>query len=223
VLKQDLGREAQAIATPEQIASVPWHKRLANAPPDSYPLLRVRSTAMHKLIHPVRSLLLLLGLTGVAESTHAAQICRSESEIPSSTPTSEFTDHGDGTVTHHATGLMWTKCPLGQSGSGCATGSANTYTWEAALEEAAGSSFAGYTDWRLPNIKELGSIVEKRCYLPAINEAVFPAMTTTYRFWSSSPNADYSGYAWLFLFNYGYSYYNSRYFNHSVRLVRSGQ
>jgi hypothetical protein len=179
---------------------------------------------MHKLIHPVRSLLLLLGVTGVVGSTHAAQYCRSESEIPSSTPTSEFTDHGDGTVTHDATGLMWMKCPLGQSGSGCTTGSANTYTWEAALEEAAGSSFADYTDWRLPNIKELRSIVEKRCYSPAINEAVFPA-TPTSDFWSSSPGANFSGNAWYVNFydGHSYDYFVNRGSNQGVRLVRSGQ
>jgi hypothetical protein len=178
---------------------------------------------MHKLIHPVLALLLLFGLTGVAPSTHAAQSCRSESEIPSSTPASEFTDHGDGTVTHQATGLMWMKCPLGQSGSDCATGSANTYSWEAALEGAAGSGFAGYTDWRLPNINELRSIVEERCYGPGINETVFPATPSTY-FWSSSPDAYDSDYAWYVDFYDGNSFGSYRgNSSRGVRLVRSGQ
>jgi hypothetical protein len=178
---------------------------------------------MPKLIHSALSLLLLPGLTGPVASAHAAQTCRSESEIPSSTPTIAFTDHGDGTLTHQATGLMWMQCPLGQSGSDCATGSTTGYTWEGALEAAAASGFAGYTDWRVPDINELRSIVEERCYNPSINEAVFPA-TPASSFWSSSPVAFHSGNAWEVNFydgsyHSGYSRDDSGRF---VRLVHSG-
>jgi hypothetical protein len=156
-------------------------------------------------------------------SAAQGQTCRTEAEIPSSTPTADFVDHGDGTVTHKKTGLMWMKCPLGQSGPDCATGSADTYTWEQALETADGHSFAGYSDWRLPNVKELRSIVEQRCYGPAINLSVFPATPGSY-FWSSSPNASNSGYAWHVYFDYGYDDYSySRGHALLVRLVRSGQ
>ncbi len=143
---------------------------------------------MPRLIHSLLPIPLLLTITGHVPISQAAQDCRNESEIPSSTPTGAFTDHGDGTVTHHATGLMWMKCPLGQSGSDCGTGEADTYTWDNALEAAAASVFAGHTDWRLPNVKELNSIVEYRCQGPAINEEVFPG-TGTSDFWSSSPHA----------------------------------
>jgi hypothetical protein len=177
---------------------------------------------MPKLIHPALPLLLLLALAGVVAGAHAAQTCHSESEIPSSTPTIEFTAHGDGTVTHHATGLMWMKCPLGQSGSDCATGSGTIYTWDAAFEAAAASDFAGYTDWRLPDFKELRSIVEERCYGPAINETVFPA-TPSWYFWSFSPFARYPYYAWGVQFTYGTSYGGGRSASARVRLVRSGQ
>ena len=179
---------------------------------------------MPKLNHPALPSLLLLALTGVVAGAHAAQTCRSESEIPSSTPTIAFTDHGDGTVTHHATGLMWMKCPLGQSESDCATdtGSAMTYTWDAALEAAAASSFAGYDDWRLPDFKELRSIVEERCARPAINETVFPA-TPLWYFWSSSPDAYVSYRTWGVHFNNGNSYGGGRSASARVRLVRSGE
>jgi hypothetical protein len=179
---------------------------------------------VQKLIRPTLPLLLLLGLISLAESAYSVQTCRTESEIPSSTPSGDFTIHGDGTVTHHATGLMWMQCSLGQSGSDCATGSADSYVWYDALLEASASSFAGYTDWRLPNINELRSIVEKRCVDPAINETVFPAPASFY--WSSSPLADYSNSAWgvtFGYFGYGHSAHSYRYSSWYVRLVRSGQ
>jgi len=91
-----------------------------------------------------------------------------------------------------------------------------------AYETAGDYDFAGYDDWRVPNIKELSSIVEERCFGPAINLQVFPAMPGG-SFWSSSPGADYSDDAWHVNFDYGgtNSYY--RYYSQRLRLVRSGQ
>ena len=61
----------------------------------------------------------------------------------------EFDDNGDGTVTDTATGLMWQ-----QDDSGVAM------DWEDALSYAENFELAGYDDWRLPNVKELQSIVD---------------------------------------------------------------
>ena len=74
-----------------------------------------------------------------------------------------FTEHGDGTVSDTLTGLMWDKCSSGQSGSACASGSASAHTWEQAQGVAAstrGTAYKGYNDWRLPNAKELQSLVD---------------------------------------------------------------
>ena len=60
-----------------------------------------------------------------------------------------FTDGGDGTVTDNATGLMWQQAD-----------SATGLTWQAALAYAEGLQLAGYRDWRLPNAKELQSILD---------------------------------------------------------------
>ncbi len=60
-----------------------------------------------------------------------------------------FKDNGDGTVTDHATGLMWMKQDSGREMS-----------WKDALAYAEQSTYANYDDWRLPNIKELQSIVD---------------------------------------------------------------
>jgi hypothetical protein len=64
----------------------------------------------------------------------------------------DFVDNGDGTITDRATGLMWAQ---DDSGAGM--------TWEEALawvEEQNAEGTLGYDDWRLPNAKELQSIVD---------------------------------------------------------------
>ncbi len=108
--------------------------------------------------------------------------------IPASSPSSRFADNTDGTVTDMRTGLMWMRCSLGQtwSGSSC-TGTAAQYVWADALALAQSSTFAGHGDWRVHNVKELMSIVERQCAYPAINSEIFPA-TTNWYYWTSSPN-----------------------------------
>lgn len=60
-----------------------------------------------------------------------------------------FRDNGDGTVTDHATGLIWTQQDSGRG-----------MTWEQALAYAESLTRGDFSDWRLPNAKELQSIVE---------------------------------------------------------------
>lgn len=150
-----------------------------------------------------------------------AQTCRTT--IAPSIPSKDFTLHGDGTVTHNPTGLMWMVCSLGATwdGSNC-SGAAEKYTWSDALKQAVSSQFGGYTDWRVPNKNELSSIVERSCYGPAINSRIFPA-TPDSHFWSSSPYAGYSNGAWLVSFDYGNLGGNGRNNSAAVRLVRGGQ
>ncbi len=151
------------------------------------------------------------------------------SNIPPSTPDSQLIDNGDGTVTDNKTGLMWKKCVEGLSGTDCATGSSSSFTWQQALQQPGivnssnmGSGFADYTDWRLPDIRELRSIVEEQCSNPAINATRFPNTPSLY-VWSGSPYADYSDFAWYVYFNAGDSYAVSRFNDYAVRLVRGGQ
>lgn len=143
--------------------------------------------------------------------------------ITATTPSADFSDNGDGTVTHHTTGLIWQRCSLGQSwdGTDC-TGSATTFTWQQALAAAAQHSLGGFSDWRLPNKNELASIIEYRCHLPAINNQQFPN-TPSYLYWSSSPLASNSDYAWYVVFYNGDVYRSPKGSDYHVRLVRSGQ
>jgi hypothetical protein len=111
--------------------------------------------------------------------------------IPNQTPDSRYQLHNNGTVTDKWTGLMWQRCSLGQiwdgSSSTC-TGSVTRLNWQEALQQADSHSLAGYSDWRLPNRKELRSIVAYDRHRPAINTTVFPN-TPSFTWWSSSPYA----------------------------------
>ena len=61
----------------------------------------------------------------------------------------DFVDNGDGTITDNATGLMWMQDDNNEG-----------LLWKEALNYAEDYEFAGYTDWRLPDVKELQSIVD---------------------------------------------------------------
>ncbi len=76
----------------------------------------------------------------------------------------DFIDNGDNTITDSATGLMWSKFDSGNevftSLLANSTKSDGSVNWEEALNFAENLSFAGYDDWRLPNAKELHSILD---------------------------------------------------------------
>lgn len=145
--------------------------------------------------------------------------------------TGQFTDNNDGTVTDNETGLMWKKCTEGQSGQDpltCMYGSLNQFNWQEALQRAenvnagtAGTNL-NYTDWRVPNIKELASIAEEQCDSPAINDSVFPD-TPSSGFWSASPYAANADSSWYVYFLDGSGSGNYKHSSYYVRLVRGGQ
>lgn len=159
----------------------------------------------------------VLGLSLLLGAAQAEQTCRDD--ILATAPDSRYQDNGDGTVTDLTTGLIWKQCAEGLSGADCGDGSAVTVTWQAALELAKASD-----PWRLPNNKELASLVERRCVDPAINTRLFPN-TTASEFWSVSPIADFSYGAWYVEFYFGslYDDYGNKSNVYYVRLVRSGQ
>ncbi len=103
---------------------------------------------------------------------------------------------GVAAIADEATGLMWMSCPLGYAHDDGGTAfdtvddrcivSADTgFDWQSALAAASGS-YAGYSDWRLPNVKELNSIRLSRGQSRSIAEDKFPD-TPPGRFWSSTP------------------------------------
>ena len=141
----------------------------------------------------------LLGSVPLALTPALAQASDCENNnLQPTTPSSDFEILGDGaTVLHKPTNLVWSRCNLGQTwnGSTC-NGDADETTWQEALEEVAtlnaSGALAGQDDWRVPNIKELGSIVERCKRSPAINEEIFPENPGN-NTWSSTPHPLTSG------------------------------
>ncbi|NEX15062.1 MAG: hypothetical protein C1943_00120 [Halochromatium sp.] len=118
----------------------------------------------------------------------ADQSCRTD-ELPLSLPTARFVSNDDATLTDTATDLMWQRCAWGQewTGSGC-KGQASLMTWPEALQLADATNADGtlfYNDWRLPNIRDLATIVERQCQDPRTNLELFPD-TPAHFFWTST-------------------------------------
>lgn len=121
-----------------------------------------------------------------------AQVCNQNALI--TTPTHRFIDNSDGVIIDTKNHLMWQKCVDGRTGVNCETGVTQTYSWQAALQRAESlnntTGFAGFVDWRLPNAKELLSIIERSCMDPALNLQVFPTSSNAFGLWSSTPYID---------------------------------
>lgn len=117
-------------------------------------------------------------------------------------PNPRFTDNGDGTVTDNLTQLIWLKDAY-CSGTG---------TWTQALTdcnalahgscELSDDSSAG--DWRLPNVKELQSMIDYSQLNPALPSGhPFTNVQSDY-YWSSNTYAGYTDSAWVMYMYYGY-------------------
>jgi len=103
-------------------------------------------------------------------------------------PEPRFTDHEDGTVTDNLTGLMWTKDAQQISG---------TKTWSDALTACNNLDFASYTDWRLPNVRELKSLIDYGRYIPALPSEHYFTNVQSEIYWSSTTYASFTSGAWI--------------------------
>jgi hypothetical protein len=91
--------------------------------------------------------------------------------------------------------------------------------WESALAYCEDRDLGGHVDWRLPDVKELRSIVDNTRYNPAIDTTVFPGTNSTL-YWSSSTNAYYTYNAWYVYFTSGRVLSPSKTYTNYVRCVR---
>ncbi|MCA6065382.1 Lcl C-terminal domain-containing protein [Thalassolituus marinus] len=115
------------------------------------------------------------------------QVCNSSMEV--SGESGRFVNLNDGFVLDVVTMLRWDFCTYGQTyENGNCSGSPMEYaTWQDALGASASASGR-----RLPNIKELATLVERSCIEPAINQDVFPD-TPLYVYWSNTPASSGEG------------------------------
>lgn len=158
-------------------------------------------------------------------SDDASAQCQQGNENSWVTPTAplnQFIVRDDGTVMHNPSRLVWQRCALGQSwnGSGC-DGVPLMLTWSEALQAAQDHVQADREDWRLPNRNELDSIIESRCFLPALDESVFPDAPAG-GYWTSSPVSDGFDESWITDFDDGLTEPAATGALFSVRLVRKG-
>ncbi|MGF1736165.1 DUF1566 domain-containing protein [Photobacterium satsumensis] len=86
-----------------------------------------------------------------------------------------YVDNKDGTVSELVTGRMWQQ-----------EIDFNRRDWESSLQYCSNLELAGYSDWRLPNIKEAVSIVNYNKTSPSIDEEFFPNTPVKYFFWTST-------------------------------------
>lgn len=119
-----------------------------------------------------------------------------------------FTDVGDGTVKDNLTGLVWLR------NANCFGAS----TWFESLSQsnALASGACGLTDgsvpgtWRLPNIKELQSLLDYGQSAPALPPGHPFAAVETYAYWTSTTVKNYPDVAWFVRLFSGYVLYDDK-------------
>ena len=121
----------------------------------------------------------------------------------------------NGVVTDSKTTLEWQD---DYSDNG---GDIKSATWRDAIDYCEALILNGKDDWRLPNKKELLSIVDYSTYSPAIS-SIFVKTNSNY-YWSSTTNASDTGDAWGVYFYDGNTDNANKSSNGTVRCVRAGQ
>jgi hypothetical protein len=121
------------------------------------------------------------------------------------------------------THLIWRRCPEGLvwETDHC-QGAATYWMWHEALALAVQATKSTGKLWRVPNVKELYSIIDLTQPEMAINLQVFPA-TPNGQFWSSSHYVQDTFFAWVVHFWYGSAYFSYLEDLSAVRLVRDAE
>jgi len=114
-------------------------------------------------------------------------------------------------VTDNITGLMW------QDNAEVTT---TKKEWDLATSYCQSLSLSSYTDWRLPTIKELQTIISLSKSFPSIDNTFKKIASTTNIYWSSSEATKLTNEAWSVRFNYGYTMHLNKDERHYVRCVR---
>jgi hypothetical protein len=143
------------------------------------------------------------------------QLCHAEEPVrfsfsPSSTEQPRYARSG-ATIQDASTGLTWSVDDIGER-----------HTWAEAKKTVTALSLGGFTDWRLPTIKELLTLVDYDRSSPSI-DPIFSTCKADW-YWSSTPyHSSPGGYAWSVYFSSGGSSNDSQSREGLVRAVRSRQ
>ena len=122
----------------------------------------------------------------------------------------EYADLRNGLIFHNDTRLMWQKDNDNIKGS-----------WEQAIIYCEDLYLSGYSDWRLPNITELHSIVDYSTAAPGFNNDFFPSNKNAF-YWSSTNDGSSGVQAFVLnSVNGGITYHNKSYIHH-FHCVRGG-
>ena len=116
----------------------------------------------------------------------------------------------DALVTDQMTGLMWHRAASG-----------STYTQALAADYCKSSRVGAYSDWRLPTVIELVSLVDFTAVSPSIDTLAFPG-TTSGLFWTSTLLASRKTNAWYVGFGQGNTNFLDVTVGNLVRCVRAG-
>lgn len=131
-----------------------------------------------------------------------------------------LTNNGNGTVTCHDTGLMWEV----KGGTDTVNDAAGIYSWDQAgifIAQLNAMRYAGFSDWRLPTISELGYIADYSIGSPGptIDTGFFPNCRAG-QYWSSTSYAANNQMAWYFCFTDASRKYSGTTDRFHVRAVR---
>ncbi|MCP4698285.1 MAG: DUF1566 domain-containing protein [Gammaproteobacteria bacterium] len=119
-----------------------------------------------------------------------------------------FTVNGDGTVTDAANDLVWQQRDDGAE-----------RIWADAVTYCTSLPLAGYSDWRLPEIGELSTLIDYDLLDPAIDTTAFSGAHSSY-YWSDSTNVRSPGYSWNVDFGSGDVNWGNKADTYYVRCVR---
>ncbi len=145
-----------------------------------------------------------------------------------------YVEKTDGTIRDKRTALSWERA----SDDGSIHDKDNAYSWSDAFGKIAAlnaAAFAGYTDWRLPSVNELETIIDRGTFFPSVSPAfntncapactVFTCSCTVSAsmiYWTSSSYVKAPQEAWLVNFFDGTTYVSSKTDTNRVRAVRGG-
>ncbi|MBF0538636.1 MAG: DUF1566 domain-containing protein [Nitrospirae bacterium] len=139
-------------------------------------------------------------------------------------PAPRFTDKANGTVTDNLTTLMWTKDASTPLVGACPGG---IKTWQEALDYVKclnTGNYLGYNNWRLPNTRELNSLIDRAKAWPLALPAGHPFINVqAHYYWTSNTYNLYNPYAGIVLLASGSIDYTNKTYQLFVWPVRTGQ